>query len=399
MSRTAPRLLTTLRLQLQFGGSEVETATDTVAAGGFSALCLPAPAVDSQCSFVLHLPDGHALRGTARCTRTTSDGVSGFAATFQDADAAGWQSFLSAEDATAGVWRMIGRYATSQGQDKEAARSALEKGPLGVLFKRVGGTAEPAATVAPVTDAHGGVLRLHVVGENGEAYRVAFEKHVGAIPEDCDLATLPGFLELAARTVARVLPRDLLLRRSPTARVTSVRVVELLRGGYAMVANAPPAPLGLVGLHGHEMIAVERDGKAVFPFFDADDLERIAADTLRRESRPVPREMTPRSVRPERFAAHYTHLDPGRARALDALRRALTEASHVERRTYGTRSVQLYPGVWLQVQRDATDQVLGFAMTDGEDLCVFVMEGPGAPRVMKLRPDDVVSVMRASAAG
>ena len=57
----------------------------------------------------------------------------------------------------------------------------------------------------------------------------------------------------------------------------------------------------------------------------------------------------------------------------------------VQRRTSGTRTVRLFPDLWLEVERPSWD---------GAALCVFVMVGPNPPRVIRLEPEDIVFFIR-----
>ena len=73
----------------------------------------------------------------------------------------------------------------------------------------------------------------------------------------------------------------------------------------------------------------------------------------------------------------------------------MDSSQRVQRRTYGTRTVRLFPDLWLEVERPSwRGPARGFAMEDGAALCVFVMVGPNAPRVIRLEPDDAVFFIR-----
>ncbi|MBL8921317.1 MAG: PilZ domain-containing protein [Myxococcaceae bacterium] len=392
--RRFPRFPLNLRLRLQLATGELETTTDDVSLAGFSAPAAELPEVGTSFGFVLHLPDGTLVNGTACAMRLGAGGSAGFSCEFAPDQLATWQAFLEQEQSSGGVWRMIGRYATSSGEDQEAARSVLEKGPLGILFRRLGGEKPaPEATEPP------GVMRLHMVGENGEAWRIAFEKHPSEAPEVSAFAgATPNVLEFARRTVLRVLTQDVFIKRSPRAVVEPVRLVELTRGGFGTVAPQPGGKVSLLGLHGSELIVIEVDGKPVFPFFAPDELDRIACDTLRREPDERPA-AAPAPLREERFSASYEHKVVDSQRRVECTPRQLSEAmdasQRVQRRTYGTRTVRLFPDVWLEVVRPSwPGPARGFAMEDGSALCVFVMVGPHAPRVIRLESDDAVFFIR-----
>src|SRR4051812_41648624 len=131
-SRRFPRYPANLRLRLSLPSGELETTTEDISLGGFSAPCAPPPQVGTTFGCVLHLPDNRLLTGTATVMRLPEDAAVGFNCELVEADAAHWKSFVEQEASSGGLWRMIGRYAVNQGQEKEAARSVLEKGPLGI---------------------------------------------------------------------------------------------------------------------------------------------------------------------------------------------------------------------------------------------------------------------------
>ena len=398
-SRRFPRYPVNLRLRLQFATGELETTTDEISMAGFSAPCAELPEVGTSFGFVVHLPDGSIVSGTACAMRLTPGGSAGFSCEFSPAQQPLWEAFVKQEQGSGGVWRMIGRYATSAGEEQEVVRSVLEKGPLGILFRRIGGEKKPEPEAA-------GVMRLHMVGENGEAYRIAFEKHPSEPPSSATFAqAAPKVLELARRAVTRVLVQDVFLKRAPHALIEPVRLVEMVKGGYGYIVPAAAGKWSLMGLHGSELIAVEADGRPIFPFFEPDELDRIACDTFRLSEEPPqsPQAGTlstaPPLLREERFSSKYEH------KALDSQHRqgctprqlseAMDASERVQTRTYGTRTLKLFPDLWLEVQRAAwPSPARGFAMEDGKALCVFVLVGAAAPRVVRLESGDVVSIIR-----
>ena len=395
--RRYPRYPANLRLRLSLPSGELETTTEDISMRGFGAPCAPPPDVGTRFGFVLHLPDNRLVTGTAEVVRVTVEGIVGFRCELAGPDEEHWKAHVEQEAGSGGLWRMIGRYAVNAGQEKEAARSVLEKGPLGILFKKIGG-ASSEAEAAPVT------TRLHMVGENGEAFRVIFEKHPAVKPEESELATsVPGFPQLAKLTVARVLSQDVYLRRSPQGVIAPVRLVELLKGGFGIISTHANSPPSLSGLHGAELIAIEIDGKPVFPFFDPGDLDRIALDNFRRdEERAAPAEpaviVTP--LREDRFAISYQHKElatqePAKSSQRD-VRDAMASAKKVQTRNYGERTIRLFPDLWLEVLRPHSwpGPLRGFAMEDGLQLCLFVLVGKDAPRVVALEPADAISIIR-----
>lgn len=394
-SRRFPRYPVNLRLRLQFPKGEIETTTDEISLAGFSAPCPDLPEVGESFGFVVHLPDGNLVTGTACAMRLGGEtGSAGFSCEFTPAQQPIWERFVDQEKGSGGVWRMIGRYATSSGEDQEAARSVLEKGPLGILFKKIGGSEKPQE--GP------GVLRLHMVGENGEAYRIAFEKHPSEPPEASAFANAPPkVLEFAKKAVTRVLKQEVVLKRAPHAQAESLRVVEMSKGGYGYVAQQAGGKLGLMGLHGSELIAIEVDGKPIFPFFTPDELDRIASDTFRVAEGPVqaaPAAAAP-VLREERFSEKYEHKKLDSTSRAGCTPRQLSEAmdasQRVQTRTYGSRTLRLFPDLWLEVQRAAwTTPARGFAMEDGKALCIFVLVGADAPRIVRLETGDSVFIIR-----
>lgn len=363
--------------------------TEEVSLAGFSAPCAHAVEVGHRVDFVLHLPDEKELEGHAMTVRCGADGNAGFACHFNADGAAAWEALLAQEQVNGGVWRMVSRYVTGAGAEKEGGRAVLDRGSLR--------SRPDAASEEPV------VMRLHMVGENGEAYRVAFEKYPSDRPEDAEAARAnPKLLELTRRTVARMLREEVFLKRSPRAPVIHARLVELLRGGYGYVSVLASGQPSLVGLQGSELIGIEADGKPVFPFFDQADLDRIAMDTFRREVEPAPKPVSPAPalVSEERFSAAYAHklVD---ARHPDAMTvaevlDAMAVAERVQRRNYGGRWVRLFPDLWLEASRPGVRSapVRGFAMHDGHAACLFVLSGPGAPCVVRLDEQDQIIAIR-----
>lgn len=377
--RRYPRYPVSLRLRLQLPTGELETSTEEISFAGFSAKCASLPEPGTTFTFVVHLPDGNLVSGSAAAVRITADGLAGFSCEFSPEQQSVWTGFIGQESAQGGVWRMISRWVSSPGET-EAARTVREKGV-------------------------GGVLRLHMVGENGEAYRIAFENHPSEAPEESPFAQAsPRILEFAKRTISRILVRDVLLKLKPQATIEPVRLVEMKNGGYGYLVEHTGGKPGLMGLHGSELIVIETDGKPVFPGFTAEDLERISADTFRRETEPLrpPAASPPAApvLREERFADAYAHQHVDTQKPVgvspDDLRAMMQASQRVQKRTYGAREMKLFPDVWLEVQRpsEGGQPMRGFAMEDGVALCVFVLVGKGAPRVVKLEAGDEVASIR-----
>lgn len=388
--RRYPRYPVNLRLRLQLPGGELETTTEEISLAGFSAPCHSLPETGTKFSFTMHLPDGNLVSGTAAAVRiSNAGGLCGFSAEFSDKELPTWSAFIQQEHGQGGVWRMLGRWVSGGGVGEDEVRTVKEKG------------------------GSGGVTRLHMVGENGEAYRIAFEKHPSEPPERSAFAKAsPRLLDFAKKAISRILVHDVDLKRSALAPIEPVRLVEMINGGYGYLVEHTGGKPGLMGLHGSELIVVEVDGKLVFPFFTAEDLERIAADTFRRgpTAPPEPKQApaapaAPIAVGEEKFSQAYEHqrVDTTSLTRVThtELREAMTLSARKQTRKYGDRTLTLFPDVWVEVQRPGVwvEPVRGFAMEDGPSLCVFVLVGKGAPRVVKLEGKDQVFNIRGGPAG
>jgi hypothetical protein len=378
-NRRYPRYPVSLRLRLELPTGQLETTTEEISLAGLSAKCASLPETGVAFAFTAYLPDGNPVTGTAAAVRLGADGLAGFSLELPPAQQALWSAFIQQEHGQGGVWRMLSRW-VSGGADDTEIRSVREKN-------------------------RAGTVRLHMVGENGEAYRIIFEKNPSAPPEASAFAQASERVrEFAKRTVRRVLDEQVELKRTPNTEVESVRLVEMLNGGHGfLVANPGGAP-ALMGLHGSELIVIEVDGKSVFPHFTAEDLERIAADNFRREAvdvKPAAKvaPATP-EVREERFSDEYSHQHVDTQNLVRVthteLREAMTASQRAQERTYGTRTLKLFPDVWVEAMRPGAwkKPVRGFAMEDGKALCVFVLVGEGAPRVVKLEGSDQVFFIR-----
>jgi hypothetical protein len=395
--RQFPRFPVSLRVRLKLPSGEVQAMTDNVSAHGVR-LAVPLPiGVGDTLPIHIELRDGTSVAAEGEC-RFHDDTASGFALRLAPADEERWQRFVAEEEATGNLWHLLGRFASTSGDDKEAVRQQLERGPLGVLFSRVTLTKDRKrddATVSPAATATAATTRLHVVGENAEAYRIAFERHGGVPPEKSDLAALPGFKALAVRAATRIMKNDVRIQRVSRSTLEDVRVVELARGGYAEVQGGRyGVPVGLVSLAVGELILIEENGSAVFPFFNDDDLERIACDTVRRDEKPRAKSAQAQPGEVERQLAAST-ADESTVSArpdLDTLRSAQDAAPRATR-TYGDRRIDLFPHVWAQALLDDGSQIVGPTMRDGERLLLLVVEGAGAPRVARLDRTSLVFVM------
>lgn len=381
--REHPRFRVALRVHLATRRGTVSAVTVSVSRRGMGVRLDPPPGIGEELPVTLELPNGTSVDGRAQVKSHLPGSVCGMALSFTGDAHGSWSQFVDEEESTGSLWRMIGRMARAP--DDELA-------PRGLRETR--GTEE---------------LRFHTAGENGEAYRVAFEKHAADVAERSDLArTLPGFRELAP-AIARVLREPMSLRMDEGGKLLSVRVAELQRGGYAWVQGAVPgeaAPAAsLVSLGVGELVLVARNDRSVFPHFDDDDLERIACDTFRRDlpravftksetkvvdaepqkaARPAPVTLPPlpASKMPARFQ-----------QGLDAVRFAQAAADDVQVRRYGDRDIYFHPSVWARV-KDAGSELMGPTIHDGVRVCVLALVGPGSPKVVRLDEGSDVSLLK-----
>ena len=375
--RQHPRFRVALRAHLGLPSGTVSTSTVGVSRTGMSVRLSPAPALEEEIPVTLELPNGTSIDGRARCKNHLPGCLCGMALTFTG-DARGyWDTFVDEEESTGSLWRMIGRIARAP-DDPLAARGLRER-----------------------VDAD--ELRFHTAGENGEAYRIAFERHASDPVDESDLsATLPGFREQGRRLVARVLKEPMSLRVDDGAKLLIVRIAELLRPGFAYVQGDAATPTGLVSLGVGELVLVSRNGRSVFPHFTDDDLERIACDTFRRDlGRPVfgrgerpptappgpaPIPLPPIGKKPNGMPARFKE-------GLDAVRFAQAAADDVQVRRYGERDVFFHPSVWARV-KEPGGELMGPTLNDGVRLCVLALVGPGAPRVVRLDEKSQVSLLK-----
>lgn len=407
-ARRYPRHPVAIRARLRQDSGELEAKTRTVSRGGIS-LRLPKPLeVGAKGECFLYLPAGEVVRAHAECKNVQGDDLCGFALTFNDeGEREKWDAFIAEEESTGSLWRMISRYATGAGDEQEAVRSVRAKGRLSALIQKLSFLGEPKAADKDV------VLKLHTVGENGEAYRICFEKHKSRPGEDTDLVRrYKGFLELARGAITRVLDGAVMVRFDESQPLVPVRVCELSRGGFAYVHGGEGMPASLVSLCVGELILVEMDGKRVFPHFTEEDLERIACDTFRTDlPKPVfssPAEPSsagpgfrsrmafdelPRTGEAPGFDDDSNVTRIAHVEGVELIRRAQAEAERVETRRYGEREIRLFPDVWARANDADGREVMGPTMQDGDRTLILALIGAGAPRVVKLRPDESVSLL------
>jgi len=407
--RRDPRQPVQLPLRLITPSGEVAGFTEGVSRGGFSLQLSQTMAVGQQVQFRLYLPNNTEVRGTAVCRNLRPGGITGFALSIDANSTQLWNDFVDQEEATGNLWRMLNRYIEA-GEDESAdLRSVTARGRVGSLLQAGGvsfGGWLPGAAAQQLVS-----LRLHTVGENGEAYRIIFEKHPSDAPADSDLRhKMPGFREMAERAVRRVLRENVLIRLNDRAPVVPVRIAELNRGTFGYVQRSDPAggECGLVSLGLGELLLIEIDGRAIYPHFSVDDLERIACDNVRLDlDRPMFRSVAASTIHPEletrppadpQFEEVATQPEATMqvvpTEGVAAIRFAQARADQVQTRTYGERAIRLFPEIWARTRDREGNEVMGPTMEDGPRVCVLALVGPNTPRVVKLDEDSKVELLK-----
>ena len=77
----------------------------------------------------------------------------------------------------------------------------------------------------------------------------------------------------------------------------------------------------------------------------------------------------------------------------DALRVAQGATAQVERRTYGDRTIELFPQVWARSRQADGFDVMGPTLRDGQRCLMLVLVGAGAPRILRLDDGSDVKLM------
>ncbi len=392
--REHPRFRLALGVIAHLPDGDVATTTTGMSRGGMSLVLPVTPPVNAIFGVEIDLPDGRRVHAKARCRTVRAGGHVGVSLSLSASDKALWERLVDEEETTGGLWRMIGRIA-------DAPHDALA--PRGRTM-----SSSPS----------GGTRRFHTAGENGLAWRLAFQRHPSDPAAESDLCvTLPGFRDSARQAVRRVLRQDVTLQFDPSSPPSAGRIVELNRGGYAFVQIDPVA---LVSLGVGELFLAEEDGRSVFPHFTTVELEQIACDTFRHAlSRPVfspkaphtppPVELpplsagsttesvakpTPATTTPARATPRPA--DDGRRfrEGYDAVRFAQTASEDVQRRRYGDRDIYFHPSVWARVVVEG-HELMGPTLQDEGRICVLALVGQGAPKVVRLSPQSTVSLLKA----
>jgi hypothetical protein len=401
-------------VRLLLPSAELDTYTDDVSRSGFSVRLHAPPAMETEVSCVIHLPDGVAVRGRAVCRNVRPGGITGFSLDIDVTDAVLWSLFIEQEEQTGGLWRMLSRYVAASDEPGSSLNSVIAKGPFGELVQPTHRGAGELDRSVPFSSHRNVVLQLHSVGETGEAYRIAFSKH----PSDPGSLSplrekLPGFAELAEASIARVLRDNVLLRLTDDTPLFPARVCALRRGGFAYLQRGDDDALGLVSLCVGELILVAVDGSPFFPFFESSELVSISEDLaapapiatptsmpavtvalapqIEEPPAPLSRAAAAEVANPElgSRAPTSTGLDiqPVPTTGLEALRFAQAQAERSQTRRYGDRALRLFPDVWARATDDRGHEVMGPTMEDGERTCVLALYGHGAPRVVPLSDD------------
>jgi hypothetical protein len=403
--RRHPRFRVALAVEVGLPSGQQTTTTLGVSREGMSLRLDPVPAIDDVVTLTVTLPDGRLVAALGRCRGHMPDGVCGLHLQLDSAARTVWQEFIDQEESTGALWRMISRIAAAP-DDTFAPRGETQRLLDG------GGNAS---------------LRFHTVGENGLAYRLAFQRHASDPPETSDLcALLPGFREPARRVVRRVLREDVTLSFDEGGRPRRVRarVVELVRGGWAYAQGGDHGPIGFVALGAGELILVERDGLSVFPYFSALELEQIACDAFRNEQTRAVFPPTSGATSSSSSSSSSLSWGPsGSAEAsntvagtsgataaattpprrgdvkrfvqgYDAVRFAQAATEGAQLRRYGDRDLYFHPAVWAKVKLDDGTEFMGPTLQDGPRVCVLGLVGPGAPRVVRLTASSDVVLLQ-----
>lgn len=375
--RQHPRFRVALRAHVALATGTVTTTTQGVSRTGMSVRLAPPPALDEEMPVTIELPSGTSIDGRARCKSHLPGSQCGMSLSFGAEARPAWDAFLDEEESTGSLWRMIGRI-TRDPEDALAPRGYRERE----------GDDD---------------LQFHTAGENGEAYRVAFEKHAFDPGVGTALGhALPSSREQVAKLVQRVLRETMTLRMDEGrgGQLVIAHIAELRRGGYAYLQSETGRPAVLVSLCVGELVLVARNGQRVFPHFSDDDLERVACDTFRRDlQRPV--FLTPAAGTAAPAPVTLPPLVNAAAKmpakfkvGLDAVRFAQAAAEDVQKRRYGDRDVYFHPSVWVRVTGDDGSEVMGPTIHDGVRVCVLALVGPGAPRVVRVDEGSNVSLLR-----
>lgn len=368
--RRHPRFRIALRVHLALPAGVVRTTTVSVSRTGMSVRLAAAPPIGEEARVTVELPSGTSIDGVALTRNHLPGTLVGFLLEFSGDALTSWEQFVDEEERTGGLWRMIGRVARAP-DDVNAPRGISER-----------------------VDADD--LKLHTVGENGEAYRIAFARH------ESMSAVQAGLPENMRHLAARVLVQPVVLKLDDTSPVLPVRVVALVRGGFAWLQTEAGLRSSLVSLCVGELMVVMKNGASVFPHFTDFELEQVACDTFRRElSRPVfttPTRGTPRPA-PVALPPMATP-PPARFReGFDAVRFAQAASEEVQVRRYGDREIYFHPAVWAKVTLDEGPMLMGPTLQDGGRVCVLALVGPGAPRVVRLEEGSRVTLLKAPATG
>jgi hypothetical protein len=403
--REHPRFRLALGVIAHLPDGDVATTTTGMSRGGLSLVLPVTPPVNAIFDVEIDLPDGRRVKAKARCRTVRAGGHVGVSLALNASDKTLWERLVDEEESTGGLWRMIGRIADAPHDSLAPRGRTMSSSPSGAT------------------------RRFHTAGENGLAWRLAFQRHPSDPAAESDLCvTLPGFRDSARQAVRRVLRQDVTLQFDPSSPPCAGRVVELNRGGYAFVQSEP---VTLVSLGVGELFLAEEDGRSVFPHFSAVELEQIACDTFRHAlSRPVfspkaphtppPVELpplstdsttgslakstttTPTATTPTTTTTTTTTptastrpADDGRRfrEGYDAVRFAQTASEDVQRRRYGDRDIYFHPSVWARVVVDG-HELMGPTLQDEGRICVLALVGQGTPKVVRLSPQSMVSLLK-----
>lgn len=395
--RRHPRHASALPLRLITALGPVETVTTEVSLRGVSAPMVMPPELGERLPFVIELPDGKQLSGTAMCRNERLDGNVGFAIEFASADEGRvFADFLAQEESTGSLWRMLDRYREAGIDDGQIA-AIVTHGKFGQLVAG-GAQAQVQDGNSPRMDQDPISMRLHSSGENGVAYQIMFAKHPSHPPEHSEVFFRYPECQRIWHQISRVLEEKILIRLSESAPIISVQICELKRGGFAYLQKGQQKNCALASLSLGELVVTHVDGESLFPHFTEDELAQIACDTIRHDiSQPMFRSLQASTEHPGVLAAQAKTESQQRRlhqlQGLGVLRQAVAEAQVVQTRLYGERAMRLFPELWARVSTPE-GELMGPTLEDRSYLCLLALVGPGTPRVHRLDDDSDVRLMQ-----
>lgn len=241
-------------MHVSFGGRSLVSLTREISKTGLFFFADPAPDIGEGLRITLH-PDGHASLSVNCVVRYILPGVgAGVEIGGQpDPEVDRFRGFVEDQARSAKAWQLISGFVRSAIDGRETGAAEYEQ--------------------KEVID----------VGENGEAYRVFFERYPPIAPDRTSLAEHPEALLQAQNQVLGVSSETVGIKLNARDRLRRVLLGQLRGGGYVAVVP-PPTPserFVFYTLSGREQIVIKEGDRAVYPFFTSADLARIKGDAVR----------------------------------------------------------------------------------------------------------------------